>query len=111
MRDGAGSACIDCSASDVTSSGICDLCFAELGELHGSEPLDGDALARTAGPLRFSDVLAEIQALVDLADTMQDVPSVSDAACRLARVLDRLRAQFLRDLGVPITGSAGELDG
>ena len=110
VEDHSGSVCIDCTASDVTSAGVCGLCLADHGELHSSEPLR-PALAPTLGPLRFADILVELQALVELADTVEGTPSVSDAARRLERVLERLRAQFLRDLGVPVTGSAGELAG
>ena len=109
--DQASGICMDCTASDVSSSGVCDLCFAELGELHSSEPFVQAQVPSTPEYLRFSDVVAEIQALIDIVDAFGDIPSVSDAARRVKGLLDALRDQFLRDLGAPITGATSQPGG
>lgn len=57
--------------------------------------------------LRFSDVLAELRAVVVLARSHEAGSPVAAAGERAERLLGSLRAQFLRDLGLPKLGAAG----
>jgi hypothetical protein len=102
-----GSPCPDCGAHTSVRADVCDLCLADLGEW-SLEPLPPAAMeGRELTDLRFSDVLTEIRTVIDLAETGDDGSLVADAGRRAEALLDALRGQFLRDLGVPVTGAAG----
>jgi hypothetical protein len=89
-------------------AGVCDVCLADLDERAGPSrrrPVPG-AIA-DLDELRFSDVLDEIRAVVDLARGADDGSAVATAGARVEQLLGSLRNQFLRDLGTPRLGSAG----
>ena len=85
-------------------SDVCDLCLADVGEHRAAMATPGVA---RPDDLRFSDVLAELRAVVDLAQRSAEGDTVAAAGRRAERLLGALRDQFLRDLGAPVTGSAG----
>jgi hypothetical protein len=100
--------CPDCGARDAVRAGLCDLCASDLGERRppgrrGSAVELPDEIV----DLRFSDVVAELRALVALARAHDDGSSVAAAGVRAERLLGSLRTQFLRDLGLPRLGAAG----
>jgi hypothetical protein len=100
--------CPDCGARDAVWAGLCDLCASDLGERRppgrrGSAVEPPDEMA----DLKFSDVVAELRALVDLARAHEDASSIAAAGVRAEWLLGSLRTQFLRDLGLPRLGAAG----
>lgn len=77
---------------------ICEICLADLGE-RSTAPTAADlppAVAET--DLRFSDVIAELEALVQLASEGEEM---STTALRAGSLLARLRAQLMSELGLP----------
>jgi hypothetical protein len=100
--------CPDCGAPGAVLAGVCDLCLADLGERR-PPGRRRSALDRPdeVEDLRFADVVAELRALVDLAEAHDDGSSVAAAGRRAERLLGSLRTQFLRDLGLPRPGARG----
>jgi hypothetical protein len=88
------------------TGGICDLCLSVGERASRQPPVALDAAAR-AEPLRFSDVLDELRVVVDLAGSGEGGEPIAAAGRRAERLLDALRAQFVRDLGAPLVGPAG----
>jgi hypothetical protein len=98
--------CPECGAIGVVRSGVCDVCLGDLGERRWSARR-GASAAVTDDDLRFSDVVAELRAVVALAEETEEGSSVAAAGRRAERLLGSLRTQFLRDLGLPRVGAAG----
>ena len=100
--------CPDCGSPGAVDAGVCDVCLADLGERR-PPGRRGTALDLSDGDedLRFADVVAELRALVDLAERHDDGSSVAAAGRRAERLLGSLRTQFLRDLGLPRLGAEG----
>jgi hypothetical protein len=101
-----GTSCPDCGGRASVRADVCDLCLADLGE-RSAGPLQTAVAEGRPVDLRFSDVLTELRRVVDLAETGGGGSLVADAGRRAEALLDALRGQFLRDLGVPVTGPAG----
>jgi hypothetical protein len=82
--------CPECRSAGSVHRGFCEVCYEEFG----SSP--------QAEPLRFTEVMDEIQRAAALASRSPD-PDVAAACRRLERLLVTLRHQFLADvvLGVP----------
>jgi hypothetical protein len=100
--------CPDCGAAGSVRAGVCDLCLADLGERRPpGRARSALAVTDDGGDLRFSDVVDELRALVDLARTHEDGSAMAEAGRRAERLLGSLRAQFLRDLGLSRLGAAG----
>ncbi len=99
--------CPDCGATGSVRAGVCDLCFADLGERRWSARRGPVTTALDPNGLRFSDVVDELRALVALAREMDDGSPVAAAGVRAELLLGSLRTQFLRDLGLPVLGAAG----
>ena len=78
----ARSDCLDCRSAGSVERGVCQVCFAEPG-----------AEADRA-PLRFADVISEIEAVADLA-ALGAAGNLADACSRARRLLERLRGQFV----------------
>ncbi|HEV8564980.1 MAG TPA: hypothetical protein VGR41_08690 [Actinomycetota bacterium] len=77
---------------------ICEICVADLGE-RSMAPTAADlppAAAET--DLRFSDVIAELEAFAQLASEREEMATT---ALRAGSPLARLRAQFMSELGLP----------
>lgn len=76
---------------------ICEICLADLGE--GPVVLRAADLPPAAGAtdLRFGDVIAELEALAQLASEREEV---AEAARRAESLLARLRA-LMNELGLP----------
>ena len=72
--------CPDCSSAGSVERGVCQVCFAEA-----EVPAD---------PLRFADVISEIEAVAQLA-ALGASGNLADACFRARRLLERLRGQFL----------------
>ena len=110
-----GGPCPDCGAPASVTDQICSLCLADLGEhradLPSVDPVPTPDLAPTQHVLRFSDVVAELQVVVDLAASGQDGGAVAAAGSRAGRLLESLSEQFRRDLGLPVAGPAGSTSG
>jgi hypothetical protein len=75
----------------------CDICYADFGESVRIRLVEQEPQ-----PLRFSDVIDELRAAAALVRPTEDDPSrgIALACRRLEDLLDRLREQFLADLGV-----------
>ncbi len=101
-----GPECPDCGATASIEDGVCDVCLADLGERHGRHPGPEERTQVAPVGLRFSDVMTELRAVVDLAGAVEAAHTVAAAGRRAERLLDLLREQFLRDLGAPVTGAA-----
>lgn len=69
--------------------------------------MDAPDLQDCSDQIRFSDVLDELRVVVDLALGDGDGIAVAAAGERAERLFGTLRAQFLRDLGVPLIGPSG----
>jgi hypothetical protein len=102
--------CPECGSAGSVFRDFCQICEAEFGELCGPESSD-PASAMSAQcrrilhpsiPLRFSDVIRELQEIAAMASTAVDVEGTKLAsACRRAESLLRvLRAQFLREVAL-----------
>jgi hypothetical protein len=102
-----GGPCPDCGGADSVRGGVCDLCLADLGEWKGVPDQPERAPGVAADGLRFSDVMEELRAVVELAGSADGGSGVQEAGRRAERLLDALRDQFLRDLGGPVVGPAG----
>jgi hypothetical protein len=89
--------------------GVCDICFADLGERRPPGRLGSTLEVRgeASDDLRFADVLAELWSVVELAEARDDGSSVAAAARRARWLLESLRTQFHRDLGLPRLGASG----
>jgi hypothetical protein len=100
--------CPDCGSPGTVRVGVCDVCFADLGERRPPGRL-GSALEirGDTDDLRFADVLAELWSVVELAEARDDGSSVAAAARRARWLLESLRTQFHRDLGLPRLGASG----
>ena len=106
--------CSECHSAGTVRGHICEICFAELDEAppppplgealpHPREGSDGAAGAAAApSPLRFSDVIAELQAIAALAGNLPGSESSAlAAACRRAELLlVSLRRQFVSDIAL-----------
>jgi hypothetical protein len=99
--------CPECGATAFVVGGLCDVCFADLGERRGTGRLGAPAASSDPRDLRFSDVLDELRTVVTLARSGEDGSPVAAAGLRAERLLGSLRTQFLRDLGLPRLGAAG----
>jgi hypothetical protein len=112
----ANSDCPECQSAGSVTRDVCEVCYAEFGEFpavqrRGDSSLDLLAemgflerrLLHPSLPLRFSDVMAELQRIADMAGGSSP-PSPSDVrtACRRAQsLLWLLRRQFLQDVVLP----------
>ena len=105
--DRMGTTCPDCGTTASVRAGVCDLCLADHGERSHAEVPAPQTEGGGVQNLRFSDVMSELRAVIDLAETGDGGSLVADAGRRAEALLDALRGQFLRDLGVPVTGAAG----
>jgi hypothetical protein len=99
--------CPECGATAVVVEGVCDLCFADLGERRGPGRVGAPTATPDPRDLRFGDVLDEFRTVVALARSGEDGSPVVAAGLRAERLLGSLRTQFLRDLGLPRLGAAG----
>jgi hypothetical protein len=100
--------CPDCSAPGTVRVGVCDVCLADLGERRPPGRLRSVMeVAGESGDLRFEDVLAELWRVVQLAEARDDGSSVAAAGRRARWLLESLRTQFRRDLGLPRLGASG----
>jgi hypothetical protein len=78
----ARSDCPECRSAGGVERGECLVCFAEVGPPR---------------PLRFADVVAEIESVAALASLGAD-GNVTEACLRARALLERLRGQFLAEV-------------
>jgi hypothetical protein len=83
---------------------VCDICLADLGERSTPFPTADLPPAAAMTDLCFGDVMAELEALAQLAYEREEV---AEAAHRAGSLLVRLRTQFLRELDLPGAPRAG----
>ncbi len=102
-----GTDCPDCGVTATVRAGVCDLCLADLGERRWAARRPAVAVVVDPNDLRFSDVMAELRAVVALALESDGGSPLAAAGTRAERLLGSLRTQFLRDLGLPRVGAAG----
>jgi hypothetical protein len=86
--------CQECGAAGSVYGHFCEVCYADVppGRLKPT--------LHPSIPVRFSDVMAELRAIAELASAVGDVPGERvAAACRRAEsLLTLLRRQFLSDV-------------
>lgn len=92
--------CPDCRSAGSVERGVCQVCFVETPDpLAGSRPAANGtgAAAVIPVPLRFADVISEIEAVAELAE-LDATGNLADACVRARRLLERLRGQFLAEV-------------
>jgi hypothetical protein len=109
--------CPECRSAGSVRGGLCEICFAELDEApppperrplgeappHPREGTDEAAGAPAASsPLRFADVIAELQAIAALARDLPGAegPALASACRRAEGLLTSLRRQFIADVAL-----------
>src|SRR5712691_8719189 len=106
--------CPECGAAGSVSRDLCEICFADVGELSwpgGTADLSpavpppraafgGRPLLHPSIPLRFSDVIEELREIAALAGAAVEVEGsrLARACQRAESVLRILRVQFLDDV-------------
>ena len=115
--------CPECGSARSVERGLCQVCYAEFGETGAADlppaasiPLEEVVRARLVdAPLRFSDVIQELRAMVALAAARE--PAALEIVGRRAEAMvARLRRQFLQELGIQQraprgTGARGAVPG
>ena len=92
--------CPDCGVSGSIVGDVCDLCLADLGEYPSGPMAAALPPAAAKSPLRFRDVVAELQHVAELAAREGNGGDLMAAADRAERLLSSLRRQFLQDIGL-----------
>jgi hypothetical protein len=103
--------CPECGSAGSAYRDFCEICEVEFGELCSPEaaslraalsPHSSPRLLHPSIPLRFSDVIRELQEIAAMASAAVEVEGTKLAsACRRAESLLRvLRAQFLQDVAL-----------
>ena len=105
--------CPECRSAGSVRGSVCEICFAELDESPARTPPSGlgDGPPRTregsdeaagpppaaSSPLRFADVIAELQAIAAVARGAAgpEGPAIAEACGRAERLLASLRRQFV----------------
>ena len=106
--------CPECGAAGSVSRDLCEICFADVGELSWPKETaarsfsvppppaaaGGKPLLHPSIPLRFTDVIEELREIAALAGAAVEVEgSRLSRACQRAESLLRvLRTQFLDDV-------------
>ena len=86
--------CPECRSAGSVARGVCQVCFAEPDEVGPG----------AGGALRFADVIAELDAMADLA--RQGAGTEVAETCRRARLLlQALKEQFLEHVVIAPAGS------
>ena len=104
----AGADCPSCRSAGSVSGGFCQVCYADpaapepsLDGRRTSTPADlPPAAGPSVAPLRFADVIDELRAAANIAMDQAASGSVPEACRRLEELLERLRRQFLVDMGL-----------
>ena len=112
--------CPECGSAGSVHRDFCEICEAEFGELCSPEAADlstgfgpparhGGRVLHSSIPLRFSDVIRELQEIAAMASAAVEVEGTKLAsACRRAESLLRvLRAQFLQEVALDDSPGAG----
>jgi len=91
--------CPVCHSTGTVVDARCELCDAVFGEdPEGAVDLPPAAPSDIDPPLRFSDVIAELQQVGSLVSSAEGALELEAACSRLQMLLRSLRAQFLTDV-------------